>query len=149
MDKEFDAFEIIPYCIGKSIPEVGDEVFVLGFPMTNTMGQEVKLTDGIISAASGFKGDQSMYQISAAVQPGNSGGPLFDNEGNVIGIVCAKHADAENANYAIKVSYLYSLVNSSGLGIKMADGNKVKSKSLSQKVKQVKPFVYLIECYSH
>ena len=149
VDKEFDAFEIIPYCIGKSIPEVGDEVFVLGFPMTNTMGQEVKLTDGIISAASGFKGDQSMYQISAAVQPGNSGGPLFDNEGNVIGIVCAKHSDAENANYAIKVSYLYSLVNSSGLGIKMADGNKVKSKSLSQKVKQVKPFVYLVECYSH
>lgn len=149
VDKKFEGFDNIPYCIGKSIPEVGDEVFVLGYPMTNTMGQEVKLTDGIISAASGFKGDQSMYQISAAVQPGNSGGPLFDNEGNVIGIVCAKHADAENANYAIKVSYLYSLVNSSGLGIKMADGNKVKSKSLSQKVKQVKPFVYLIECYSH
>lgn len=149
VDKKYEGFENIPYCIGKSIPEVGDEVFVLGYPMTNTMGQEVKLTDGIISAASGYKGDQSMYQISAAVQPGNSGGPLFDNEGNVIGIVCAKHADAENANYAIKVSYLYSLVNSSGLGIKMADGNKVKSKSLSQKVKQVKPFVYLIECYSH
>ena len=149
VDKNFDGFENIPYCIGKSIPEVGDEVFVLGYPMTNTMGQEVKLTDGIISAASGFKGDQSMYQISAPVQPGNSGGPLFDNEGNVIGVVCAKHAEAENANYAIKVSYLYSLVNSSGLGIKMSDNNKVKSKSLSQKVKQVKPYVYVIECSSH
>ena len=149
VDKKFEGFEDIPYCIGKSLPEVGDEIFVLGYPMINTMGQEVKLTDGIISAVSGYKGDQSMYQISAAVQPGNSGGPLFDNEGNVIGIVCAKHADAENANYAIKVSYLYSLVNSSGLDIKMADNNKVKSKSLSKKVKQVKPFVYLIECSSH
>lgn len=149
VDKKFEGFENTPYCIGKSIPEVGDEIFVLGYPMTNTMGQEVKLTDGIISAASGFKGDQSMYQISAAVQPGNSGGPLFDNEGNVIGVVCAKHADAENANYAIKVSYLYSLVNSSGLGIKLSDNNKVRSKSLSQKVKQVKPFIYLIECRSH
>lgn len=148
LDKRFEGFEDIPYCIGKSLPEVGDEVFVLGFPMTSTMGQEIKLTDGIISAASGYKGDQ-MYQISAAVQPGNSGGPLFDNEGNVIGVICAKHADAENANYAIKVSYLYSLVNNSGLGIKMVDNNKVKSKSLSQKVKQVKPFVYLIECRSH
>lgn len=149
MDKSFNAFGDIPYRIGKSIPEVGDDIFVLGYPMTNTMGQEVKITDGIISAASGFKSDQSMYQISAAVQPGNSGGPLFDKEGNVIGIICAKHADAENANYAIKVSYLYSLVNSSGLGIKMSDNNKVKSKSLSQKVKQVKPYVYLIECSSH
>lgn len=149
VDKKFEGIEDIPYCIGKSFSEVGDDIFVLGYPMTNTMGHEVKLTDGIISAESGFKGDKSMYQISAAVQPGNSGGPLFDADGNVIGIVCAKHADAENANYAIKVSYLYSLINTSGLGIKMSDNNKVKSKTLSKKVKQVKPFVYLIECCSH
>ena len=90
-----------------------------------------------------------MYQISAPVQSGNSGGPLFDNEGNVIGIICAKHADAENANYAVKVSYLFSLVNSSGIGIKLPDKNNVSSKSLSKKVKKVKPFVYLIECRSH
>ena len=149
VDKDFKGFGNIPYCIGKSVPEVGDNIFVLGYPMTNTMGKEIKLTDGIISAASGYKGDQSMYQISAAVQPGNSGGPLFDNEGNVIGIVCAKHADAENANYAIKVSYLYSLINSSGLEIKLSDNNKIKSESLSKKAKQVKPFVYLVECSSH
>lgn len=149
VDKKFEGFDAIPYCIGKTVPEVGDDVFVLGYPKTNTMGQEVKLTDGIISAESGFKGDASMYQISVPVQSGNSGGPLFDNEGNVIGIVCAKHADAENANYAIKVSYLFSLVNSSGIGIKMPDKNSVSSKSLSKKVKKVKPFVYLIECRSH
>ena len=149
VDKDFKGFDDIPYCIGKSIPEVGDDVFVLGYPMTNTMGENVKLTNGIISSQYGFKGDESMYQISVPVQPGNSGGPLFDQEGNVIGIVCAKHTNAENANYAIKVSYLYSLVNSSGLGIKMSDNNKVKTKSLSQTVKQVKSFVYLIECSSH
>lgn len=149
VDKNFKGFDAIPYCIGKTVPEVGDDVFVLGYPKTNTMGQEVKLTNGIISAESGFKGDASMYQISAPVQPGNSGGPLFDNEGNVIGIICAKHADAENANYAVKVSYLFSLVNSSGIGIKMPEKNNVSTKSLSKKVKQVKPFVYLIECRSH
>lgn len=149
VDKEFKKFDAIPYCIGKSVPEVGDDVFVLGYPKTNTMGQEVKLTDGLISAASGFKGDKSMFQISAPVQPGNSGGPLFNSEGNVIGIVCAKHADTENANYAIKVSYLFNLVNSSGIEIKMPDKNNVTNKSLSKKVKQVKSFVYLIECRSH
>ena len=149
VDKEFKKFDAIPYCIGKSVPEVGDDVFVLGYPKTNTMGQEVKLTDGLISAASGFKGDKSMFQISAPVQPGNSGGPLFNSEGNVIGIVCAKHADTENANYAIKVSYLFNLVNSSGIEIKMPDKHNVTNKSLSKKVKQVKSFVYLIECRSH
>ena len=150
VDKKFKGLEeAIPYCVGKTVPEVGDDVFVLGYPKTNTMGQEVKLTNGIISAESGFKGDASMYQISVPVQPGNSGGPLFDNDGNVIGVVCAKHADAENANYAIKVSYLFSLVNSSGIGIKMPNKNNVSSKSLSKTVKKVKPFVYLIECCSH
>lgn len=148
VDKKFNGIDDLPYCIGKTMPEVGDDIFVLGYPLTETMGKDVKLTDGIISAASGYKGDQSMYQISAAVQPGNSGGPLFDKEGNVIGVICAKHADAENANYAIKVSYLFSLINSSDLGIKLPEHNNVKSKSLSKKVKIVKPFVYLIECYS-
>lgn len=149
VDKRFDGFDDIPYCLGKSVPEVGNEIFVLGYPMTETMGKEIKLTDGIISAASGYKGDQSMYQISAAVQPGSSGGPLFDNDGNIIGIVCAKHSDAENANYAIKVSFLLSLINSSDLGAKLPKSNNVDSKSISKIVKQVQPFVYMIECSTH
>ena len=149
VDKRFDGFDDIPYCLGKRLPEVGNEIFVLGYPMTETMGKEIKLTDGIISAASGYKGDQSMYQISAALQPGSSGGPLFDNDGNVIGIVCAKHSDAENANYAIKVSYLLSLINSSDLGVKIPKNSNIESKSLSKIVKQVQPFVYMIECTTH
>lgn len=149
VDKRFDGFDDIPYCLGKSVPEVGNDIFVLGYPMTETMGNEIKLTNGIISAASGYKGDQSMYQISAAVQPGSSGGPLFDNDGNVIGIVCAKHSDAENANYAIKVSYLLSLINSSDLGAKLPKSSNVDSKSISKIVKQVQPFVYMIECSTH
>ena len=148
VDKKFRGFDEIPYSLGKSVPEVGDNIFVLGYPMTKTMGNEIKLTDGIISAASGYKGDNSMYQISAAVQSGNSGGPLFDNKGNVAGIICAKHADAENANYAIKVSYLLSLIKSSDIGIKLPNNN-IGSKSLSKQVKQIEPFVYLIECNSH
>ena len=63
--------------------EVGEEVFVLGYPLTATMGDEIKLTTGVISSKSGFQGDISQYQISAPVQPGNSGGPLFDSKGNI------------------------------------------------------------------
>lgn len=148
VDKNFDSFGPIPYTVGKAMVDVGDDVFVLGYPMTSTMGEEVKLTEGIISSSTGFKGDESMYQISAAVQPGNSGGPVFNSDGSVIGIVCGKHTDAENVNYAIKASYLYSLVASSDLGIKVADNNHISGKSLSKKVKRVKNYVYLIECSS-
>lgn len=66
------------------------------------MGDEIKLTTGVISSKTGFQGDVSLYQISAPIQPGNSGGPLFDNKGNLIGIVNAKHKGAENVGYAIK-----------------------------------------------
>lgn len=148
VDKDFEGFNTIPYQIGKTTVDVGDEIFVLGYPMTQTMGEEVKLTNGVISSASGYKGDITMYQISAAVQPGNSGGPLFNENGAVIGIVCAKHADAENANYAVKTSYLYSLITSSNLCIDISGNNKVKDKSLSKQVKKIKDFVYLIECSS-
>ena len=112
------------------------------------MGNEVKLTTGVISSSTGFKGDESMYQISAAVQPGNSGGPLFDQDGNVIGVICGKHAEAENVNYAIKVSYLYSLIDSENRSITLADNNKLKSKKLSSKVSKIKDYVFLIECSS-
>lgn len=148
VDKDFEGFDAIPYKIGKTTVDVGDDIFVLGYPMTQTMGEEVKLTNGVISAASGYKGDASMYQISAAVQSGNSGGPLFNEDGAVIGVVCAKHAGAENANYAVKVSYLYSLITSSNLGIDISGNDKVKGKSLSKQVKKIKDFVYLIECSS-
>lgn len=148
VDKDFESFGKIPYVVGKSLVDVGDDIFVLGYPMTDTMGEEVKLTDGIISAGSGYKGDASMYQISAAVQPGNSGGPVFNSDGNVIGIVCGKHSNAENANYAIKTSYLYSLLNSANLGIVPTGENNVKDKELSKKVEQLKNYVYIIECSS-
>ena len=148
VDKDFEGFDAIPYKIGKTTVDVGDDIFVLGYPMTQTMGEEVKLTNGVISAASGYKGDASMYQISAAVQSGNSGGPLFNEDGAVIGVVCAKHAGAENANYAVKVSYLYSLITSSNLGIDISGNDKVKGKSLSKQVKKIRDFVYLIECSS-
>jgi len=148
VDKDFDSFGTIPYSIGKAAVDMGDDVFVLGYPMTSTMGEGVKLTEGIISSTSGYKGDDSMYQISAAVQPGNSGGPLFNSDGAVIGIVCGKHAEAENANYAVKVSYLYSLVSSSNLGIDISGNNHVNGKSLSTKVKKIRDYVYFIECSS-
>lgn len=146
VDKDFESLGTIPYTIGKTNTEVGDEIFVLGYPMTETMGEEIKLTDGLISATTGYKGSETMYQISAAVQPGNSGGPLFNSDGAVIGIVCAKHEGAENANYAVKVSYLYNLINSSNLGIDISGNDNVKSKKLSKKVKKLRNYVYLIEC---
>lgn len=143
----FPGFGELPYAVKTSLADVGESVFVLGYPLTDTMGDEIKLTDGIISAHSGYGGDPSLYQISAPIQPGNSGGPLFDDRGNIIGVVCAKHRQAENANYAVKASYLASLVrrlsNSSGV---LPTVNRLQSLSLPEKVKKVKDLVCYMEC---
>lgn len=53
-------------------------MFALGYPMSDILGEEIKVTDGIISSKTGYQGDVVTYQISVPIQPGNSGGPLFD-----------------------------------------------------------------------
>ena len=138
----------IPYAVKTNTAEVGEEVFVLGYPLTSTMGEEIKLTTGVISSKTGFQGDVSIYQISAPIQPGNSGGPLFDSKGNVIGIVSAKHKGAENVGYAIKASYLKNLMESSISTNILPQTNKIQTKNLSGKVKSVKNYVYYIVCSS-
>ena len=125
---------------------MGEEVFVLGYPMTYYMGEEIKLTNGIISSKSGFQGDISTYQISAPLQPGNSGGPMFDSDGNIVGITSSGFRSAENVGYAIKTSYLYNLVESSVSSEIIPTNNTVPSGSLADKVKAVKSSVFFIKC---
>ena len=139
-------FNSIPYGFKSKISDVGEDVYVLGYPLTATMGEEVKLTNGIISARTGFDGDVSQYQISVPVQPGNSGGPLIDYNGNVIGVVCAKHKGAENVSYAVKTTQVRNLIESvSDLSI-MNTTNTLQGKALKDQVKLVNKFVYIIKC---
>lgn len=145
-DPKFNSKGNLPYKVKTSLSDVGEEVFVLGYPLTATMGDEIKLTTGVVSSRSGFQGDVSLYQISAPVQPGNSGGPLFDNNGNVIGIVSAKHTGAENVGYAIKTSYLKNLMESAGINASLPANNTISNLPLSGKVKAVKNHVYMIVC---
>lgn len=145
-DKKFEGFGAIPYKIKAETSNVGEEIFVLGYPLTATMGDEIKLTTGVISAKTGFKGNAALYQISAPIQPGNSGGPLFDSHGNLIGIVNAKHKDAENVSYAIKVSYLLNLMKKIALKNMIPQTNSISSLNLSGKVKKIKTAVFMIIC---
>ena len=147
-DADFKEFGTIPYKVKTLMADVGEEIFVLGYPMTTTMGDEIKLTTGVVSSRTGFQGDVSLYQISAPIQPGNSGGPLFDSQGNLIGIVSAKHTGAENVGYALKASYLRNLMESSLTEDVLPTNNSVSSLPLTGKVKKVKGFVYFIECSS-
>jgi hypothetical protein len=141
----FKLLNNIPYEIKEKISDVGESVFVLGYPLRQSMGDEIKLTNGLISSKTGYAGNEVTYQISAAVQPGNSGCPLFDIEGNIIGIVSAKHPDAENVTYAIKAIYLSNIIMKIQEIEKLNTTNNLKGKSLSEQVKLLENFIYIIE----
>lgn len=144
-DYGFTSIGTIPYTIKTSLAGVGENIFVLGYPLRATMGDEIKLTNGIVSSRTGFQGDITSYQISAPVQPGNSGGPLFDSQGNLIGIINAKHTGAENASYAVKTSYLNNLIDLLPSPPKLQTINSLAGKTLTQQVELAKKFVYIIE----
>ena len=113
---EFTAAPLAPSAKVK----LGQTVFTLGFPNSALQGFNVKMTKGEISSTSGIQDDPRQFQISVPVQPGNSGGALLDEQGNVIGIVVAKLSETvakkytgntpENVNYAVKSSYVFPLV---------------------------------------
>ncbi|MBR1808246.1 MAG: trypsin-like peptidase domain-containing protein [Paludibacteraceae bacterium] len=146
-DPKFKGFGKLPYALKTQTADVGESVFVLGYPMTDTMGDEIKLTTGIVSSLSGYQGGKNQYQISAPVQPGNSGGPLFDENGNIIGIVNAKHSGAENVSYAVKATHLQTLVSKlSDKGGVLPTSSDLQGLNLPQKVKKVKGLVCFIHC---
>ncbi len=144
-DPLFTSTSSVPYKIKTTPADIGEDIFVLGYPLTATMGEDIKLVTGIISSKTGYQGNVSQYQISAPLQPGNSGGPLFDKSGNIIGIVSSKHLDTENVGYAIKTLYLQSILDLLPDKIPVASATVLNNKSLTEQVKIVKNFIYIIE----
>ena len=145
-DPSFSTIGTLPYAFKFSSANVGEDCFVLGYPLVSTMGTDIKLTNGIISSRTGFNGSVSEYQMSAPVQPGNSGGPLFDKNGNVIGVVCAKHAGAENAGYAVKASYIRNLVELLPQNITFPQTNQLAGRTLPKQVELASKCVCMIIC---
>lgn len=142
-DPDFSQIQDIPYSIISMVADVGESAIVLGYPLRAVMGDEIKLTNGLVSARSGYLGDTSKYQISAVVQSGNSGCPVFNRDGNVIGVVNARLM-VEGAAYAIKGKYLNELLKRTGVS-PVQNVHKEKDRSITEIVKDVKSFVYIIE----
>ena len=102
--------------------EKGAEVFTLGYPQIGIQGQEQKATFGRINALSGIQGDFRFIQVDVPVQPGNSGGPLIDSLGRVVGVITStldvfttlktSGSLPQNVNYAIKADYVAPLIDS-------------------------------------
>jgi S1-C subfamily serine protease/antitoxin component YwqK of YwqJK toxin-antitoxin module len=147
-DPKFKTLPTIPYVFSSTIKDVGSEVFALGYPMAQVMGDEIKFTDGKISSKTGIEGDITVYQISVPIQPGNSGGPLFDNKGNLVGITSSglnkEYFNSENVNYAIKTTYLKNLIDVMPENIRLPNNVDIYNKPLTEKIKLLSDFIPII-----
>ena len=112
----------------------GDDVVGLGFPLRGLLANQANVTVGIVSATAGLQNDTRFLQISAPVQPGNSGGPLFDRSGHVVGVIVAK-LDAlqvaeltgdipQNLNFAIKARVARAFLASNGIEVQTAPASE-------------------------
>lgn len=104
----------------KQRASLGASVFTIGFPLVDIMGKTPKLSQGIISGVNGVRDDPTSYQISVPIQPGNSGGPLLNMRGEVVGMITSMlgsvmgEQDAHplpNISYALKVNIIKQVLN--------------------------------------
>ena len=117
VDGAFSALAVMP---SRSV-KLGADVFTVGFPNIGLQGAAPKLTKGNVGALSGIQDDPRAFQISVPVQPGNSGGPLLDSAGNVVGVVVSQLDAVKTAeitgslpqgvNYAVKSAYVQPLLD--------------------------------------
>lgn len=120
------------------------EIVVAGFPFGERISSSIKFTKGVVSALTGIGNNYSEMQIDAALQPGNSGGPIIDEFGNVIGVAVAKldmklilkdyGVIPENTNFGIKATVLRNLLDANRIPYLSANNEKISSRTLSKQV---------------
>nr|MBK9652889.1 trypsin-like peptidase domain-containing protein [Bacteroidota bacterium] len=121
---------------------MGQTVFTLGYPRADLVFGE-----GSISALTGYNDDTASYQISVPLNPGNSGGPLFDQYGNIVGIISGKQSRTDAAAFAIKSNYVLEMINKvepGALNFQVSKKYRVNLARMGrvQQIETLKPYIF-------
>jgi len=146
-DLNFKESSPLPYTFKETESDLGQDVFTIGFPR-----EEAVYGRGYLSSNTGFGGDTIAYQVSIPVNPGNSGGPVLDDNGNIIGVINGKQKEADGAAFAIKTNYLLKSIETisrDSLDRKMQinKSNLLKGLSRTAQIKKIQDFVYMVKVY--
>ncbi|WP_192903903.1 S1C family serine protease [Panacibacter ginsenosidivorans] len=148
-DEDYKPVSSLPYSIKKSNIDLGEELFTLGYPR-----EQIVYNMGYLSSITGFNGDTSSCQISLSANPGNSGGPVFNKNGEIIGILSTREKAAEGVVFAVKAQGIYKLVDelresdTAVQRIKMPVNSSIKNKTRVEQIKEVADCVYLVKAYT-
>ncbi|TXK52103.1 trypsin-like peptidase domain-containing protein [Pontibacter qinzhouensis] len=146
-DPTFEGFGKLPYTFKTTESDLGEKVFTLGYPR-----EDIVFGEGSLSSSSGFEGDTTAYQISIPLNPGNSGGPLLDDKGHLIGIISGKQAGQEGAAFAVKSAYLLKVLGdmpgSDSTEIALPRYNHLTGNSRTNQLKKLKDYVFVVKVYN-
>lgn len=147
-DDSFTPLAQLPYSIKRSSTEMGEKVYTIGFPKDDAVFGE-----GYVSSITGFNSDSIAYQVSIPVNPGNSGGPLLDNNGNLVGVISGKESRTDGAAFAIKSKYILeamraipqdSLDNNAALRKK----GKLLGLKRTKQIEKLQDYVFMVKVYN-
>jgi len=138
----------IPYRMTTDLVDIGTKTFTLGFPEPDILGDEMKFSEGSLSSRSGLMGNVSQYQVSIPVHPGNSGGPLFDGDGNLIGVINARARGFQNVGYGIKARYLADMLKSMDNAPRIPSSSGLEGVSQTERIKALSRLVVFIKVKS-
>lgn len=146
-DSNFKNARTIPYTFKKQNSELGEDIFTIGFPR-----DEAVYGQGYLSSNTGYAGDTIAYQISIPVNPGNSGGPVLDNQGNIIGIISGKQKGIDGAAFAIKTKELISALDQiPGESLKgdiiLNNKNTLNNIPRTEQIKKLQDYIYIVKVY--
>ena len=141
-DSSFKKINVLPYSIPKASAELGAQIFTLGYPR-----EEIVYGEGYLSAKSGYSGDTASYQISISVNPGNSGGPVLNKNGEVIAIISSKETNADGVVFAIKSKNIYNALEEikGSESIKLPSVAGIKSLDREHQIKKIEDCVFMVK----
>ena len=146
VDTAFKAPSSIPYTIKKSAADIAEPVYTLGYPRN-----DVVYGEGYLSAKTGYNGDTLTCQIAIAANPGNSGGPIINRNGEVVGVLSAKQTTAEGVVFATQSKYIINVLNelqkadTSYKNIKLPAATALKGMDRTQQVKKIADYVFMVK----
>jgi len=148
-DRDFTPIKNLPYAIRRMQPDLGEELFTLGYPR-----DEIVYNMGYLSAKTGYKGDTSSCQLSLTANPGNSGAPVFNKNGEIVGIISTRQTQAQDVVFALKANNIFNMIDSlkatdtSFKKLKLPLSSSLKKMDRVSQVKKAENCVFLVKAYN-
>lgn len=146
VDKAFKSPSSIPYSIRKTSGDIAEPIFSLGYPRN-----DIVYGEGYLAAKTGYKGDTLAVQISIAANSGNSGSPIINRKGEIIGVLNARQSTAEGTVFAIQSRYIYDALNqlqkndTSFRNVKLPTASSIKGYDRTKQVEKISDYVYMVK----